>query len=471
MAEHVISSVAAALGADPTAVREANLLTHAALPDVRRPCAGVLAEGVTPDGPGGAAGVADPTLLGADGTSAEAVPTALGGSIPLDQHTVPRMWVELKARADVDKRAQEIAAFNAAHPFLKRGLAMASARFVMQVDAKPAAVHVHHDGSVLVTCPGHEMGQGLHTKVLQSACAALSAALPAGSPHLPLSLFRVADTSTDALPNCGPSWGSTTSEASCEAVRLAAAQLADSLRDKVAAAVNDGKAGADAWRAAVKAAHPSVGFSASTLPLTAVAFYDGSQRAGEAGKALTYNGCGVAVTEVIVDALTGEARVERADLLLDAAHSLNPALDVGQAEGGYVQGLGLMLSEDVAVDPATGASPTSTWDYKVPTADTAPRDMRVHLLAGAPHARGVLSSKAVGEPPLLLAVTALHAIQAAIDAVKETLGADGEPAAANGAASGPCAAPRAALAPPATPAAVRAAIGRLPLAEWAASKE
>ena len=452
VAEHVIASVAAALGLDPTAVRETNLLSHAALPDVRRPCAGVLAEGVTA---GGAAGVADPGLFAADGTSDVVVATALGGEIPIDQMTVPRMWRELAERADIDARAKSIAEFNAANPFTKRGLSMASARFVMQVDAKPAAVHIHHDGSVLVTSPGHEMGQGLHTKLLQSCCASLSTAFPPGSPHLPLSLFRVADTSTDALPNSGPSWGSTTSEASCEAVKMAAGQLAGALKEKVAAALADGKTGVAAWTSAVRLAHPAVGFSASTMPLSAIAFYDGSQRAGAKGKALTYNGCGV----------------DRADLLLDAGHSLNPALDVGQAEGGYVQGLGLMLSEDVAVDPRTGASPVSTWDYKIPTADVAPRDFRVHLLAGAPHARGVLSSKAVGEPPLLLAVTALHAVQAAIDAARETLGGDAEPAEANGAATGPCRAPRATLAPPATPAAVRAAIGRLPLAEWAASKD
>ena len=447
VAESVVETVATALGADPVAVREANLLTHDSLPDVRKPCAGVLAQGVAPCDNGA--------------TSDVVLKTALDGDLPLDQYTVPRMWVELKQRADVEARAAAIEAANAASPpWIKRGLSMATARFVMNVDAKPAAVSIHHDGTVLVVSPGHEMGQGIATKVLQSACAALSTALPPGAPHLPLSLFRVADTSTDMLPNAGPSWGSTTSEAACEAVRQASLQLADTLRPKL----EEGKT----WRDAVASLHPAVGFSASTVPLTAFAFYDGTQRApAGAGKALVYNGCGVAVTEVSVNALTGEIRVDRADVMLDAAHSLNPALDVGQAEGGYVQGLGLMLSEAVRWDGGTGVLTTaSTWDYKVPTVDAAPRAFNVHLLEGAPHARGVLSSKAVGEPPLLLAVTALHAAQAAVDAVRAGLGDDAEKMGVNGVGEG-VAAPRVALTPPATPAVVKAAIGRLPLAEWA----
>lgn len=440
--------MAAALNKDPIAVREANLLTHDALPDVRKPCAGELARGVVAD----------------DATSDVTLTTAMGGDLPLDQYTVPRMWCELKAKADVEGRAAAIAAANAASPpWIKRGLSMATARFVMNVDAKPAAVSLYHDGTVLIASPGHEMGQGIHTKVIASACAALSTALPPGSPHLPLSLFRVADTSTLTTPACGPSWGSTTSEASCEAVRLAALQLADAVRPKLAPR-EDGSL--PTWREAVAALHPSVGFSASTVPFTAYAFYDGTQRApAGAGRALTYNGCGVAVSEVTVNALTGEVRVDRADIMLDAAHSLNPAVDVGQAEGGYIQGLGLMLSEAVRWNEQGVLTTGTTWDYKVPTVDAVPRSFNVHLLERAPHARGVLSSKAVGEPPLLLAVTALHAAQAAIDAVRAGLGGDAADAQVNGVGDG-VPAPRAGLTPPATPAAVKAAIGRLPLAEW-----
>ena len=132
-----------------------------------------------------------------------------------------------------------------------------------------------------------------------------------------------------------------------------------------------------------------------------------------------------------------------------------------------------MLSEAVRWDAATGALTTgSLWTYKAPLVDAVPRTFNVHLLPASPHARGILSSKAVGEPPLLLASTALHAAQAAVDAVRRALGddADAQAAPVNGRGEGGVSAPRVALEPPATPAAVKAAVGRLPLAEWAGGK-
>jgi len=326
-------------------------------------------------------------------------------------------------------------------------------------------------------------------QTLLAACAALSDALtPAARAahcpdgHLPLALFRVADVNTDTLPNTGPSWGSTTSEAACEAVRQAAASLAKGLRAKceeleAKARAADPGAPAPTWEALIKAAHPQPGFSASTQPLTAYAYYDGTQRhgGGEGKAALSYNGYGVAATEVEVDALTGAVTLLRTDVLMDAGHSLWPAGDIGQVEGGFVQGAGLMLSEAVRVDPASGGLLTgSLWKYKIPTADAIPRVLNVALAAAAPHARGVLSSKAVGEPPLLLAITALTATQAAVNAVRAGLGHDAVAGATNGTVEvrgdgghGPRPAPAALLTAPATPRAVRAAIGPLPLAEWA----
>ena len=505
------------------------------------------------------------------------------------------MWTLLKRDADVDGRRRAVAKHNAENLFVKKGLAMAACRHVMNVGAKPAIVSIHHDGTVHVTSAGHEMGQvrqeteffisspiffsrfvflppsfffcssqhhhttttssvspslslplplslslsslslsllslspclslslsppplslslplslfffsfslsskstatqGIHTKVLQAANLALSSAQPAGTPPLPMSLFHHADSSTDALPNCGPSWASTTSEAASEAVRQAASKLAESLRDRFV--VDDpekpGSKKTLTWLEVIESVHPSFPFSASNIPLTAYSFYDGTERhaAGRGKSALSYNGYGVAVTEAEVDALTGEVRIARADIVLDAGASLNPALDSGQIEGGYVQGLGLALSEAVRVNPRTGACATSTWQYKVPTADSCPRALHVHLLPSAKHARGVLSSKAVGEPPLLLASTALCAVQAACDAAREGFaarvagggGGGGSAAAAAPAAAqllngtienrsrdGPTlAAPRTLLTAPATPAAVKAAIGLVPLAEMVA---
>ena len=537
--EHVLEVVARITGVDPVVVRERNLLDHPLLgggggAGARKPCAGVLAEGTThPGGGGGSNGDAavppgggrgavggaarSPSAhlaglaLNSDGTTDEVVQSAFAVDIPLDQYTVPRLWADLKAGADLDARRAAVAAFNAdpAHPFTKRGLAATACRFVMNVDPKPCLVSVHYDGSVLVNGPATEMGQGAATKTLLSACAALSRALTPASlaahcpdGHLPLALFRLADCSTDTLPNTGPSWGSTTSEAACEAARLAASSLAAGLRktcEELQAKAGDGPP--PTWEEVVKAAHPQPGFSASAQPLTAYAYYDGTQRHGVGegggggsgaaaaegggsgaaaadgapaakGVALTYNGCGAAATEVEVCCLTGAVSIVRTDIYMDAGHSLWPAGDLGQVEGGFLQGAGLMLSEAVRVDPATGGLASgSLWNYKIPTVDAVPRALHVSLASGLAHARGVLSSKAVGEPPLLLATTILCAVQAAVNAMRAGLGADAGPEATNGVVvckggeTRP--APAALLTAPATPAAVAAAVGGQPLAAWA----
>jgi CO/xanthine dehydrogenase Mo-binding subunit len=323
--EAVLEAVAAATGVGTVAVRERNLLTHPLLAGPRKPCAGALAAG-THDAAADAAAahggdphpspadLADDEAMAGevglpplkpDGTTDVAVTSAFGKELPLDQYSIPRLWAELKARADLDGRTAAVAAFNAdpaRPPWTKRGLAATACRFVMSVDPKPAIVSIHHDGSVLVNGPAHEMGQGAATKSLLAAAAALSAALTPASRaahcddgHLPLSLFRVADVSTDTLPNTGPSWGSTTSEAACEAVRQAAAELAAGLRPKCEElekkAAAEGKP-PPTWAELITAVHPSPGFSASTQPLTAYAFYDGTQRhaGGEGQAALSYNG-------------------------------------------------------------------------------------------------------------------------------------------------------------------------------------
>ena len=496
--ENVLELISRVTGVDSIIVRERNLLSHPLLGSrgPRKPCAGVLADGTTAaaDGPGrhadGTTAASPPHLsalaLKPDGTTDEVVKTAFSVDIPLDQYTVPRLWAELKEKGDLEARQAGVAAFNAdpANTFKKRGLTATACRFVMNVDPKPCLVSVHYDGTVLVNGPATEMGQGAATKTLLSACAALSkaltpAALAAHCPdgHLPLSLFRLADNSTDTLPNTGPSWGSTTSEAACEAARMAASSLAAGLRktcEKLGA-----KGGVPpTWEEVVKAAHPQPGFSASSQPLTAYAYYDGTQRhgAGKQGdapssKALSYNGVGAAATEVEVDFLTGQTTVVRADVQLDAGCSLWTEGDLGQVEGGFLQGAGLMLSEAVRVDPATGGLRSgSFWKYKIPTSDAVPRLFNVSLASGVPHARGVLSSKAVGEPPLLLAVTILSATQACVNAMRAGLGEDAGPEETNGVLE--CGgvvkpAPAALLTAPATPAAVAAAVGGLPLAAWA----
>eukprot|EP00884_Botryococcus_braunii_P010388 jgi/Botrbrau1/19350/Bobra.0073s0075.1 len=421
--ENVIEAVAAKLGLDPVLVRERNLYTHTLLTKDRKPCAGVLPDNVR------AAEVPSDVLPPDDAPPEDgytpgevtdhAIDTSFGIKIPLDQYSVQTLWKELKEKSQYEQRYGEIKQYNQEHKWQKRGISMTSARFIMSVDAKPAAVSILWDGTVQVMSPGHDMGQGIATKVKQAAAYALGQALPAAQRPFPIDKIQLADITTAALPNAGPSWGSTTSEAASKAVMLACEQLVETLKPAFAQ-LGEGAT----WEAAVRSLHPALGFSASKVPLTAYAFYDGSQQHDKAKPedALVYNGYGAAVTEVEVDVLTGEVRTLRVDVALDAGHSLNPAIDIGQVEGGYVQGLGLMLTEDVKVDPETGKLVAdSTWTYKVPSVETIPRQINVYLLKNHPHPRGIMSSKATGEPPLLLAISALCALQMAINAAREDL--------------------------------------------------
>ena len=176
--EHALETVSRLAGVDGIAVRARNLLSHPLLAGPRKPCAGVLAAGTTDPAADAAAGaeaahvqpVEDGVaglVLGPDGTSDEKVRSAFGADLPLDQYTIPRLWGELGASAELEGRAAAVAAWNAdpAHPWTKRGLAATSCRFVMSVDPKPAIVSIHYDGTVLVNGPAHEMGQGAATKV------------------------------------------------------------------------------------------------------------------------------------------------------------------------------------------------------------------------------------------------------------------------------------------------------------------
>ena len=324
--------------------------------------------------------------------------------------------------SDYQARRTEIAGYNASSPVLKKGLALTPLKFgisfnVVHLNQAGALVHVYTDGSVLVNHGGTEMGQGLNTKVAQVVAHELG---------IRLSDVRCSATDTQKIANTSATAASTGSDlngkAALDAARkikqrlsLLAAQLFGCAPDEVRF---------EAGR--VSAAEQSVSFAElvhkaymQRVQLWSDGFYTTPglhwDRAKLQGKPFYYFAFGAAVAEVLVDTLTGESRVTRADVLHDVGKSLNPALDIGQIEGAFVQGMGWLTTEELRWHPQTGALLThAPSTYKIPTANDSPPDFRVSLFDQANAADSIHRSKAVGEPPLLLPFSVLLAIKDAI---------------------------------------------------------
>jgi xanthine dehydrogenase large subunit len=308
---------------------------------------------------------------------------------------------------------------------LKRGLALTPVKFgisfnVNHLNQAGALVHVYTDGSVLVNHGGTEMGQGLNTKVAQVVAHELG---------LPLHRVRCSATDTSKVANTSATAASTGSDLNGKAAQVAARKI----RDRLAAfwgeplgfkpqevAFCDGHLIAGSHKAGF--AYVVEQAYIARVQLWSDGFYATPglhwDRNTLTGHPFYYFAYGAAVSEVVVDTLTGESRLLRADLLYDAGRSLNPALDIGQVEGGYVQGVGWLTSEELVWHPQTGALLThAPSTYKIPTANDVPTDLRTQLFDRANVMDSIHRSKAVGEPPLLFGFSAFLAIRDAISAV------------------------------------------------------
>jgi len=326
---------------------------------------------------------------------------------------------QLLASSRYAERRAEIAAFNAASPVLKKGLAFTPVKFgisfnVVHLNQAGALVHVYTDGSVLVNHGGTEMGQGLNTKVAQVVAHELG---------LPFSSVRCSATDTSKVANTSATAASTGSDlngkAAQDAARKIKARLAAFAAEKFGCAVE-----------LVAFEGGEVRGGGQSLPfadLVAAAYLKRVQlwsdgfyatpglhwdRAKLQGHPFYYYAWGGAVCEALVDTLTGESRITRADLLHDVGTPLNPALDIGQVEGGFIQGMGWLTMEELVWHPTTGLLTThAPSTYKIPTANDCPPELNVELFGVANASETIHRSKAVGEPPLLLGFAALLAIK------------------------------------------------------------
>jgi len=325
------------------------------------------------------------------------------GQTVADAGRIERIWRELKATSDFESRRAEIAAFNTWHDEAKRGIAITPAKFGISFTATfynqaGALVLIYRDGTVQVNHGGTEMGQGLFTKIRQIAADALA---------VEESRIRVMPPRTDKVPNTSATAASAGTDLNGAAVADACRQLKTRL-DAVAA----GLGGAVSFEALCEAAY------LQRVPLFAHGFYRTPDihfdRSTGRGTPFHYFTFGAAVAEVEVERFTGDYRVRRVDILQDVGDSISPVIDRGQVEGGFLQGMGWLTLEELVWDDHGRLATAGASTYKLPSWSEMPPDFRVSFLSDARQSGVVGGSKAVGEPPLMLAISVREAIRDAV---------------------------------------------------------
>jgi len=384
--ELIVDSIARTLGLDPLEVRRAN-------------------------------------LYDAKGALKDRCTTHYG--MQVDDAITGDLMMRLHASSDYQARRTAIDAFNAQSPVLKKGLALTPVKFGISftltlLNQAGALVHVYKDGTIQANHGGTEMGQGLHTKICQVVAEEF---------QVDLDKVRITATSTAKVPNTSATAASSGSDLNGMAARAAARTIKDRLiafaaehfqvpeadvvfRDNH---VQIGTGKVLGFREMVQLAY------VNRISLSSTGFYKTprihwSQEKAK-GRPFFYFAYGAAATEVIVDTLTGEYSFLRADILHDVGRSMNPAIDLGQVEGGYIQGNGWLTSEELWWDPKGVLRTHAPSTYKIPTGRDVPNIMNVTLHTADNPEDTIYRSKAVGEPPLMLAISSFLAIRDAIAAV------------------------------------------------------
>ncbi|NIA68690.1 xanthine dehydrogenase molybdopterin binding subunit [Pelagibius litoralis] len=382
--ERVIEEVAFALGKDPLAVRRLNLY-----------------------GPGGR----DMTPY----------------HQRVEDNIAPEIIEKLEADSGYQARRAEIRAFNETSRVIKRGLALTPVKFgisftLTAYNQAGALVHIYRDGSIHLNHGGTEMGQGLYTKVAQVVAEAF---------QVDIDRVRITATSTGKVPNTSATAASSGSDINGMAALAACDSIKTRLVDFAAENWEVPKEQVEFLPGCVRVGNQEIAFAdfvnaayLARVSLSSTGFYKTPKihwdRAAGRGRPFYYFSYGAAASEVAVDTLTGEYRVERVDILHDVGQSLNPALDLGQIEGGFVQGMGWLTTEELWWDDAGRLRTHAPSTYKIPACSDRPRVFNVALLEDSPNREETIyRSKAVGEPPLMLAISVLHALSDAVASVAD----------------------------------------------------
>ena len=346
----------------------------------------------------------------------------------LDENHLARCWAEVKQGGDYERRRAEVDAFNRTSPILKRGLGLFPLKFgisfnLPHMNQAGALVHVYTDGSIRLNHGGTEMGQGLFVKVAQVVAEVFG---------VDLDRIRPSATSTAEVPNTSPTAASTGSDlngwAAWEAANTIKKRMIAFAAEHFFASMGDIEFADGNVRISKPGSNQVVSFGElarlcwlDRVSLSATGFYKTPKIHWDAatmrGRPFFYFSFGAAMAEVAIDTLTGESRVLRADLVQDCGTSLNPAIDRGQIEGAFVQGQGWLTCEELWWDKQGKLRTSGPSTYKIPGSRDVPAVFNVTMLANAPSREAtIFRSKAVGEPPLLLATAVWTALKDAIAA-------------------------------------------------------
>jgi xanthine dehydrogenase large subunit len=340
----------------------------------------------------------------------------------IEDNIIAEIVDKLENDAKYQKRRKAVRKFNARNKVLKRGIALTPVKFGISftgthLNQAGALVHVYRDGTVHLNHGGTEMGQGLYIKVAQVVADELG---------IGVDRIRVNAADTSRVPNASATAASSGSDMNGMAAQQAAGKIRSRLTEFAAAHFNVAETKIGFSDNNVMVGEKTLAFEElvqlawfGRVSMSATGFYKTPKihydRETFSGRPFFYYAYGAAVSEVVVDTLTGEYRLLRVDIVHDCGDSLNPAVDLGQVEGGYVQGVGWLTSEELCWNGAGELTTHAPSTYKIPTCSDLAPDFRVQLLQNAGNREDTIHrSKAVGEPPLMLGISAFHAIRDAI---------------------------------------------------------
>ena len=341
---------------------------------------------------------------------------------PVTDNIMPEIVERLAREVGLDARRKAIDGFNASNDTLKKGIALMPVKFGISFNAPMlnqagALVHVYTDGSVHLNHGGTEMGQGLFVKVAQVVSSVF---------QIDIDHVKISATRTDKVPNTAP----TAASAGSDLNGMAAFNAAEEIRGRMAGAVAEhfdvSPDDIEFRQNRVYAGNESLSFAETAqltwnqrVSLSATGYYrtpdihwDAETMTGSPFYYFTY---GASISEVVIDTLTGESRVLATDILQDVGASLNPAIDLGQIEGAFVQGMGWLTSEELVWNDKGRLMTHGPSTYKIPGSRDVPPHFKVHILEDAPNrVPTIFRSKAVGEPPLMLSISAWLALRDAV---------------------------------------------------------
>ncbi|GFD68802.1 xanthine dehydrogenase molybdopterin binding subunit [Alteromonas sp. KUL106] len=383
MAEAMMDKIARAIGSDPLSVRKRNLY-------------GSTTGTITPYG------------------------------MEIEHNLLPEMISELEESAHYWQRREAISAFNRQSPVIKKGLALTPVKFGISFTSKHlnqagALVHIYTDGSIQVNHGGTEMGQGLHTKIGQIAANEFGVALD---------MIEVTSTRTDKVPNTSPTAASSGTDMNGKAVQNACITLKERLAECFAKSLGEeahvehvqftggfvvlGEHSISFAELVQQAYFARVSLSSSGFYKTPKLQYN--RETGE-GRPFFYFAYGVSMSEVSIDTLTGEYTVDKVNVIHDVGNSLNPAIDIGQIEGAFIQGMGWLTTEDLKWNKNGKLISENMATYKIPAIGDTPKEFNVKLFGRENAEDSIYNSKAVGEPPFMLAISVWCALKDAISSL------------------------------------------------------